>query len=217
MKKSFLILITLLVALSSCNLVTVDGSGNVIDEQRDVVSFSEIELDGVIDLYIHQGDSTSLTVKADDNIIEYIETDVSGNKLIIDTRDNTSFMNTTKMEVHITVQDLTLIEFDGVGDIYGEGLVLNDLYIESDGVGDIELKGTVNTLEIESDGVGDLHLFELKSKYLTVESDGVGDVNVYAEKTISVEHDGVGDVNYKGGAETKTIEDSGVGSISKVD
>ncbi len=47
-------------------------------EARQVSGFSKVELQSSSDLTIRQGDSESLTIKVDDNLLPYITTEVEG-------------------------------------------------------------------------------------------------------------------------------------------
>lgn len=82
MKHLFVLALALLEF--SCN----DGSeiipsGNVVEETRTITSFTEVEVSNGISLYISQDDGDDITIKTDDNIIQYIETFTKGEKLHI--------------------------------------------------------------------------------------------------------------------------------------
>ncbi|HPQ42332.1 MAG TPA: DUF2807 domain-containing protein, partial [bacterium] len=56
----------------------ITGEGPVLDESRDVAAFSEIVLDGSIDARITAADTQSVMVRAQQNILPLIVTEVSG-------------------------------------------------------------------------------------------------------------------------------------------
>ena len=68
MKNSILIVV-LLSFMVSCSEETIVGSGNIVSEEREVISFSRINNEGVIDMEITQGDSQFIEITADDNVI----------------------------------------------------------------------------------------------------------------------------------------------------
>ena len=69
--KHLLLLILLLpFLLSACGLDILDGSGDVISESREVSDFNRVVFGGVGELQLTQGDQESLTVTADDNLLE---------------------------------------------------------------------------------------------------------------------------------------------------
>lgn len=71
--------ICVVLALSACNNIvessveSIRGSGNTVTVERDVADFSRIQIYLGADLDLTQGDSSSLSIEADDNIMQYIE------------------------------------------------------------------------------------------------------------------------------------------------
>ena len=74
-KSTFLIaLFTLMIVSSACNVTsifirTIDGSGNIVTESREVRGFDRVNLSGFGEVIIEVGDEESLTISTDDNII----------------------------------------------------------------------------------------------------------------------------------------------------
>ena len=83
-----IILILLAVASTACipsvQPRLIKGSGNVILEERDVSGFDQIVMAGAGQIIITQGDRESLSIETDDNLLEYISTEVTGDTLEID-------------------------------------------------------------------------------------------------------------------------------------
>ncbi len=86
------LLILSVITTFGCNFITqaaggvlqgVQGSGKIITQDRSVSGFSRVELGGSGQVTITQGDQERLTVEADDNILPYIRTDVSGTTLYL--------------------------------------------------------------------------------------------------------------------------------------
>jgi len=76
--KKTLIVSVMLVSLlaASCVVKTIEGSGDIETEARQVSGFDSIELSHMGDVYLTQGETEGLTVRADDNLLEYIVTEV---------------------------------------------------------------------------------------------------------------------------------------------
>ena len=55
-------------------LTGVRGSGSIIEEGREVGDFTGVALAGVGDLTIEVGERESLRIKAEDNLMPYLET-----------------------------------------------------------------------------------------------------------------------------------------------
>ena len=66
----------LLVALlvSGCGFQVVTGSGKVATETRNVSGFTSVTLAGIGNVYLTQGETESVRIEAEDNLIPYFET-----------------------------------------------------------------------------------------------------------------------------------------------
>ena len=90
MKKTLSLLFVLLIAISitSCDVMklfieTVEGSGEVIVEHRDLPAYNSIEARGDIELYVTQL-NTGVEVHAESNLIKYVRTFVEDQTLIVE-------------------------------------------------------------------------------------------------------------------------------------
>jgi len=89
-KKLALVFVVLALALSACsinghtisiNTDHINGSGTIVTEDRSVSGFDKVDLQSIGNLTIIEGDSESLTIKADDNVMQYITTEVFNDTL----------------------------------------------------------------------------------------------------------------------------------------
>ena len=105
MKKllKFTVLGSIVLFLNSCYADRIVGSGRIISETRTLSNtrFTEIRMEGSMDVVIKQGDSVKIVAKDYENVLAYLETRVSGNTLIITYRDHTWLSNTAG-EVTVT-------------------------------------------------------------------------------------------------------------------
>jgi len=75
MKKTAIILTAIIFTafLGSCIFVgSIKGNGNVVEETRDLDSFEKISVSRGMNVYISQGTSTKVTVKADENLLKLL-------------------------------------------------------------------------------------------------------------------------------------------------
>lgn len=209
----------------------VKGSGNLMTETREIGPFSKLTISGTINVFLIQGEKESVRVEADENLLEFIKTELKGDELFL---SSARAKESKKMAVYITVKDLKSLNTCGIGDVQSqnalkgtalsiENSAVGDLNLQLDyqsiemnynGVGDVLLKGKANEVEIDCSGVGDIHAYELITQTMDLNHSGVGHSNVYANESIKVKFTGVGDVNYKGDPKQKNIEKNGVGSVS---
>ncbi len=67
-----------------------------------------------------QSDQFHVEVVAQENLISIIETEVSGNTLIIDTKEGTCFRSNSPVEVLVSLPDLEALRLTGSGKLIAE-------------------------------------------------------------------------------------------------
>ena len=82
MKRHMILAVALTaLLLSGCTLAGVRGSGDLVTESRQVSDFDRVALSGSGQVVITQGAEEGLSVEADDNLMQYVRTEVSGRTL----------------------------------------------------------------------------------------------------------------------------------------
>jgi predicted small secreted protein len=194
-KKRYSILLTTLIfatfVLTACDLTalqgvgkTVAGSGNVVEETREVSGVSGVQLATIGDMVIELGDEESLRIEAEDNLMEYFETEVRNGKLIIGTQDNVSLNNTKPVKYTLLVTGLDTIEISSIGNIEAPDLQAEQFTINMDSTGDLNMGELIaDTLEVDMDSTGNLNIAggEVSSQNITIDSTG----NYMAEELAS--------------------------------
>ena len=224
----------LLAATVSCNISLVRGSGNVISEDRAVSGFSKLFISGSGEIFIEQGDEESLTIKAEDNIIPLITTEVSGDTLNISHGPGPIVTNTKSIEIYLKVKDIDSISTSGSANVNCSGLSTGSLTIKTTGSGNVDisnletdsidisssgsgnftLAGKTDSLKISTNGSGGCDAGNLKSRDCIIDINGSGNNTVNVSDTLDVSIDGSGDVSYIG---NPTLESSkGFGASGKL-
>jgi len=222
-----------LLAYASCSFTGIKGNGNVVKVEKNIKPFTELELDGVFDVILTQGETEKLEIEADENLIDLVTIKNVGNKLIVGFKKGTNLRKSTKFNVYITLKDITSLTMEGVGDIKNMGrlnlktLEINKtgvgdlnlnisssiLDINSSGVGDVNLTGSSSHLIIDNSGVGDVIADTFKADDVKLDNNGVGDAKVFASEKINITNSGVGDVEFYGSPKEKHINKGGVGKV----
>lgn len=212
------------------------GSGNVVKQERQTGPFHSLEINGIVNVYITQGDNESIVVETDDNLQDAILTENNNDRLVIKEKKGV-FEKFTKVNVYVTVTNLSKLEVSGISnvecqnqlqtekldvDISGTGNITLDvncqiLKTDISGVGNVNLKGEAKNAVIEKSGAGSLRAFELTVQTLEIENSGIGNAEVTAVKEISIESSGAGNLHYKGDPVVKKLETSGIGHVKKVE
>ena len=229
--KNLLLLLFSSMIFISCE--SISGNGNVKDEKRPLSNINTVRTSGSIDVEIANGDTYSLTVEDDENLIPYVVTEVNGGELNIHYKDGFSVMN-DHAKVIVTAPTLDKIITSGSGDITTNGVITNNNQIEMNtsgsgdvkanvnapsikvtgsGSGDIELSGMTKNFDCSISGSGDIKCSNLKSENAVIHVAGSSDVHVFASVSLKVNVTGSDDVHYSGNPASPEIHITGSGTV----
>ncbi len=185
----------------------------MISETRDVTGFTSISLEGSANVHVTLGNTESVVVSGEDNIVPLIETNVQNHQLIIKTKPLTTYTNTKPIEVKVAMISLERVSLSGSGNIDVPELKADSFKANLSGSGNITVNGTVNSLSFTLPGSGNIFGDQLKSKTATVVISGSGNVTVYASDALDAAISGSGDIRYSGSPANISKNVSGSGSI----
>jgi hypothetical protein len=160
MKRKYITLgiLCISVILTSCEDIwnhCIDGNGNRIADTRALNLFEEIQINGEFDVQIDTGQDVSVRVEADDNLIGLVITHVTGNKLIIETRNGDCIRPSRPIQITVTVPTVHTIKLNGSGYVNSYGLSSEELDVSLSGSGQItchNVESTTATFELEGSG-----------------------------------------------------------------
>ena len=190
----------------------IEGSGDIVSEDRKLIDFQSISLLGSIDVTINYLGAESCTVVGDDNIIEHVKTEVINNKLKIFI--DKSYSSTKALVVNLSALKVNELSVSGSGDIKFKNYTDDTLSLKISGSGDISGDGNVETLTGRINGSGDLLLKELHSKSIKININGSGDAELWVSNSLIAKINGSGDINYHGNPKTVESEINGSGEIN---
>ncbi len=213
MKKllNFVLLGSIALFFNSCFIDRIEGSGRIKSETRTVsnTNFTEIRMEGSMDVLIKQGDSVKIVAKDYENILSYLETRVSGNTLIITYRDHTWLTN-SQGEVTVTLPKLTNVELSGSGNVGTIGAFrFEDIGLQISGSGNFSFAGTAKNMNAKVSGSGDIRAYDLACEVANVKITGSGDMQLNVSRSLDATITGSGDIIYKG---TPSVNTSITGS-----
>jgi uncharacterized Zn-binding protein involved in type VI secretion len=158
---------------------TVRGSGKLVEEIRDLNGISGVSLATSGDLSIEVGNTESLRITADDNLIEFIKTEEKNGELSIHTTNDVHLEPTNPIHYHLTVKDLKKIAIYSSGDIQAPELKAEDFSVTVASSGDLSIDGLeAGTLHVEIMSSGDVNLGNLTAERLDVDINSSGDLEI---------------------------------------
>jgi len=186
----------------------------VVTQDRDVGSFKGIHQSTSADVFITNGNTITVKVKADADKIDKITTEVVDGILNIGSKNNIGNMRT--LEVYITMPTLDILKNSGSGDIsIGGGIPGNDVLVQISGSGDLDAELAAKNLKLMIAGSGDVAMTGIRGD-LSIKIAGSGDVQA-GDLTLNdceIEVAGSGDVKLKGKGDKLSIKSSGSGDIN---
>jgi len=239
--KKLLIAIFALISLNSfCQpWETIKGNGQIKKETREVSDYSSLLSRGSMNVQIAYGNSNSIVVEADENLLPYIETTVEDGKLIIQSKKKVNLKSTSKMTVYVSMTKINSLHLSGSGNINGNGAFSNsgktdiaisgsgniklgfdsfkDLDLSVSGSGNMDLKGkATNNITAAVSGSGNIECSDISSNDVDAKISGSGNIKVYANKSIDAKISGSGNVYYKGTAANISSKVAGSGKVIKM-
>ncbi|MCU0362395.1 MAG: DUF2807 domain-containing protein [Bacteroidales bacterium] len=229
------VLLTLFLASASAQFNrTVYGSGKVVTKDRQAGSFSELKVSSGIDVFLRQGASESIKVEADDNLHEYILTEIRNGALNVYS-DNVNIRKAEKQRVYVTMKDISRITVSSAGDVVGESPVragnlkinvssagdvrlevyTKDLEIDISSSGNVTLTGESDIMEADLSSAGDLNAWDLKVREADLSVSSAGDANVNVSERLTARASSAGDINYTGNPKFLDAHSSSAGGIHR--
>ncbi len=231
LKNCFLIGFLFIVA--GCHNIT--GSGNIIKSDRSVANFTSVKVNNGIRVKISSGPAQKVTVEADDNIIEDVETKLVGEELEIKFSDNFS-INNAEVTVNIVMPLINNLTASGGSNITGlnplaktddiklnasGGATINvevdarSIEMDASGGATIKVKGRAQMVDIDGSGGATVNAYDLMAETAVLEASGGASVKAFASLNVDAKASSGASVSYKGnptGSVNK--KESGGGSVS---
>jgi hypothetical protein len=230
---TFTLAVLVSAAASAQLFETVRGNHNVVKKDRKVGSFTGIKVSSGIDVFLRQGNNESLSVEADENLHEYILTEVKGGVLHI--YSEVTIRDAEMKRAYVTMKDIASLSTSSAGNITGETPVktdrlrlstssagdidlevnANDLEIDISSAGDIKLTGEADKLEADLSSAGSLKAYDLQVKEADISVSSAGDANINVSERITARASSAGSINYKGNPRYVDAHSSSAGGIHK--
>lgn len=212
----------------------VVGSRRVKTEVRSVRGFDGVELFGVGDVTLVQGDRETLTIEAEDNILPLIVSRVERGTLRLGIeRPNVETHRPIKFRLSVRglkrliasgagqietrpVSTPTLdVDVSGAGSVKMERLNTESLRVQLSGAGGMRVAGIAQRQQVDISGAGNYQAGRLLTRDTELSLSGAGEARVHASHRFKATVSGAGSVRYSGSPAKTEIKNSGAGSVSR--
>lgn len=215
------------------NRRTVYGNNHVVKKPREAGQFTGLRVSTGIDVYLQQNDNVSIVVEADENLHEYIETEIRDGILHIYTEAN--IREAEMKRVYVTMKEIRSLKTSSAGDIIGETSIKTDkiqlsassagnikleVYakeIEADisSSGDVTLSGEADNLDARLSSAGDLNAYGLEVREADISASSAGDADISVSEKLQARASSAGDINYRGNPKYIDAHSSSAGGVHR--
>jgi hypothetical protein len=214
---------------------SVQGEGPVVTRERSATYFSGLTVSSGIDVFLSQGNKESIEVEAEENLQQYIKTEVRDNTLHVFIEPNINIRFNGTKKVYVTMKDINSVKTSSAGDVAGTTPInTNNLKLTTSSAGDIKLDVTATVIEIDISSAGnvtitgkadilnadlssagDLDAYELKVKEADVSVSSAGGARVNVTDRLTARSSSAGDIYYTGDPEFVDAHSSSAGGVHK--
>lgn len=167
--------------ISSCDDMwhhCIEGNGHTSTETRTLPAFSRIEVNGDFKVRVDTDAVSMAIVKADENLLDRIETYVSGDKLVIESRHGDCLNSSHPVEITVSAPAVNNIELSGSGSVFCYGLDVDALMLRISGSGEMDFTGIMaGSLDMDLEGSGNIDC-SADVENLLSRIEGSGDISI---------------------------------------
>jgi hypothetical protein len=209
----------------------IQGSGHARSESRSVSNLDRVAVAGLGTLVVTQGSAEALRIRADDNLLPHLRSDVVNGELRLGARPGLGqLVARTPVEYHLTVRRLGALHLEGdtiartshletdrldlhvegSGVLDVSGLTADAVTVHLEGSGTTSAAGTAATQDVHLQGSGHYRAAGLASHRATVHVEGSAAGEVAVSDRLDAQVEGSGTVTYRGSPSvTQQVEGSG--------
>jgi hypothetical protein len=193
---------------------TIVGSGKLVSQHRSVPAFHAARLDGIGKVIVAQGTTEKVRVEADDNIIDFITTEVRDGVLRIGIKE--ASYDSVTVNIYISMKEIEAAIIEGAGEFASvTPMRCQRLSLLLKGSGSVNFYGMTDELNILLSGMGEVQCSNLVATICSVRISGMGNCQVNAVRELDARVTGAGQIIYEGEPSVVHKSVTGMGNISK--
>jgi hypothetical protein len=189
----------------------IRGSGVAASEAREANDFTGVDVGGVFQVEITAGKEFSVLVDADDNLLQYIKTEVNGDVLHIETTERIN--STTPIRVRISAPDIESVGASGASKVTLNGVNNSNLSVDTSGASKVKIEGETAEVKVEVSGASSVDAESLKAKTAEVDASGASSVNLFVTERVVADASGASRISYAGNPTNVEKKTSGASRV----
>ncbi len=223
-----------LAMLVGCTQIPITGSGNVVTQEEPISGFDKVDISHSFEVNISQGESFSVIIRVDDNLVEHLQVVKQGSTLKIGLNPNRNYtIRNATMQAEVTMPELTGLDLSSASHANITGFKsIKDLSVDLSssssltgdiGAGDVSidlssssemtLAGSGGDATIDVSSSSELDLSEFAVVNAQVNASSASTVTVNASGRLDVDASSASNVYYLGDPTLGDIDTSSGSSV----
>ena len=193
------LLLMLVILAAGCHqgrFAQISGSGKRELQKREVAPFTSISAEGAFTIEVTCGKDQSLEVEGDDNVLEFVTTDVGSN--ILRLKNTKNYSTAEPVKFRISVPNLEGLSVNGAGRVDIKGMNNEKFEIDTNGAPTITVAGTTKVIDIGANGAVKVDTTKLHASRGVVETNGASRVDLDVSDQLDATVNGPSTITYKG-------------------
>jgi hypothetical protein len=209
--------------LSAC--AVIPGAGNVVTREETFTDFDKVDVSDAFHVGISQGDTFSVVLRIDENVVRYLEVVKEGSTLKIGLKPAAIGIGLRTLEAEVTMPELTRLDLGGAShgsitgfkstkglhvDVSGASHLTGDIEagdagFDVSGASHVTLTGSGEDVTIDASGASHVDLADFPVADASVEASGASHVTVNPSGRLDVGAGGASHVYYLGSPTLGTV------------
>lgn len=201
--------------LQSCTK-SVIGEGLILTEERQVVLFTKVRVNGSADVEIVQSNNQKLTISGYANLLNIYESVVTNGELTLGYKSSYNIKN-DNIKIKIEVADIRSVYLNGSGDIIISNFMHGtELTSFINGSGKVQIQNaSFPKMAYHINGSGSMFGAAIPAQQVEVSIHGSGHIELNCTQHLKINIEGSGTVDYYGNPATTDISMHGSGTTRK--
>lgn len=213
----------------------IEGSGNTIQEQRQLDDYHKLEVRGNIRVNLIPGQTGYMVVTGDDNLLQYLYSEVNQDE-VLKIYVSTLSGSYPYFEIDLYYESIVSINLEASARLRNQEpliaeqlnlsvtsgafteLIVNaiDTQVQAAAGSQVNLSGTTNTLNLESVAGSQVKAFNLQAQSAEVRTTAGAMAEVYANESIRAHANTGAVIRYKGDPPVKDVSSNTGGTVNPI-
>jgi hypothetical protein len=212
----------------------ITGSGKIVTQEEAISGFDKVAVNRAFRANISQGETSSVIIRIDDNLLKYLEVVKEGDTLKIGLKTDQRIKDGT-LEAEVTLPELTglnlsaasqatitgfestngfSVDLSGASRLHGD-IKAGDARFDVSGGGNVILRGSAGDLSVDASGASTVDLADLIVGSANIKASEASRVTVNTSGTLDVDARGASHVYYLGSPILGTTNLEGASTIEQ--